>query len=167
MESMSKSGVQFLATRQEVVKMIEELCTNVEVTIATGGIESPNNLSVLRKGETLPGDCGSYVYIKLGSVFEKSNSLFIYMGQYTDEYITESSIGIKGEGDEFDYWKKQISKLRNSFLKGAYVVNPYRDSKTYYKNIYYTKGAKAAFEQGIKMKPVAGWNYYLLVEEQG
>lgn len=88
------------------------------------------------------------------------------MGQDNDICISESSIGISGDGDEFEYWKKKISKFKRILLKGAVVVNPHRDSKAYTKNVYYTRGAKVAFDNGVQMKPVAGWNFYLLGEPQ-
>lgn len=164
---MNKSGVQFLALRQEMIAFLASLRANAEVSIAAAACESPNQLSVLQ-GDLLSDQiCGcAFIYVKLGATFDKTNSLFICMGEENEKYIGESSMGIKGEGSEFEYWKKQISKFKRTLLKGAYVVNPYRGSKTYSKNVYYTSGAKEAFDKGIQMKPIAGWNYYLLGEAQ-
>ena len=165
-ESMNKYGFQFLATREEINSFVESLCANAEVSIAIGNCESPNELSILQTGLTSDQICKcSFIYIKLGASFDKSNSMFICMGQDNEKCISESSIGIKGEGIEFDYWKKQISKYKRTLSKGAYVVNPYCNGKTFYGNVYYTKGTKEAFDRGIQLKPIAGWNYYLLSDE--
>lgn len=164
---MNKSGLQFLATRQEIITFVESLRENTEVTIAIANSESPNKLSVLQKELLSDQTCKySFIYVKVGTSFEKTNSLFICMGQENEQFISESSMGIYGEGNEFEYRKKQITKYKCTLSKGAYVVNPYRNSKTYYKNVYYTRGAKEAFDKGIQMKPIAGWNYYLLDEAQ-
>lgn len=162
---MNKSSVQFLSTRMEIIKFIEELRTNAVVTIATANYESPNKLSILQTDEPISSisKC-SFIYLKLGTFFEKTNSLFIYVGQDNDICIRESFIAIKGDGDEFEYWKKQISKFKRTLLKGAYGVNPHFNSKVYYKDVYYTKGAKVAFDKGVQIKPIAGWNHYLLGE---
>lgn len=166
-ERMNKSSLQLLAFRHEIIAFVESLRANEEVTIAFTTCERPNILSVLQEEHISDLTCScSVIYVKLDTSFEKTNSLVIYMGQDDEKWIGESSIGIKGEGIEFEYWKKQISKYKRTLLKGAYVVNPYRNSKTYSKNVYYTRGAKEAFEKGTQMKPIAGWNYYLLEEAQ-
>ncbi|MBQ9083914.1 MAG: hypothetical protein IJY28_10560 [Clostridia bacterium] len=158
---MKKSSVTFLSTRREIVDFIEKIRAGAEVTITTANDE--NELSVLQADAPITDDC-RYVYINLGAVFEKEHGLFICMGQDDQTCIKESLISVAGDGYEFEYWKKKISQFKRTLLKGAYVVNPHFDRKAYYKNVYYTTGAKAAFDHGIQMKPMAGWNFYLLDE---
>lgn len=49
-------------------------------------------------------------------------------------------------------------------VRGAYVVTP--DGKRgYYPKHSYTIGAQEAYEKGVAIKPIAGWNYYMLKRE--
>lgn len=164
---MSKSAVQFLGTRQEIFSFIEAIRSTVNVVIATANIDKPNKYNILASNATLAKihNC-QFIYVKRGDFFDEANLLCVHIGKCDTESISESVISIKGDGEDFEYWKKLISKFKRTLLKGAYVVNPYRNSKTYYKNIYYTIGAKQAFDNGMSMKPIAGWNYYLLAQEQ-
>ena len=164
---MSKSAVQFLGTRQEIFSFIEAIRSTVNVVVATENIEKSKKYNIIASGVTLANihNC-KFIYVKRGDVFDEANLLCVHIGNCDTESICESVISINGTGEDFEYWKKWISKFKRTLLKGAYVVNPYRNSKTFYKNIYYTTGAKQAFDKGMSMKPVAGWNYYLLEQEQ-
>ena len=162
---MSKSIVQFLATTQDVYDFIDKIRTEHQVTIMGAKRNTPNSYKVLLDSEKLNNTEYRFFHIKLGNHYEDINSLFICIGANDSESIRESVISIKGDGEEFDFWKKQIASFRKGLLKGAYVVNPYRNSKSYNKNIYYTVNAKRICENGVMMKPVAGWNYYLLDQE--
>ena len=154
--------VQFLATREEILEILDWFRADREMVIAAGHFSEPGELTLLMPQEPIDwGQNSTYFYLKLGTHFSEENSLFVHSGA-SDESIRESSAGLKGEGPEFDYWKKRLSKLRRTFRKGAYLASPYFDSKTYYKNTYYTAGAKAAADRGGKLMQVAGNHYYLL-----
>ena len=158
--------VQFLATREEILNMIDWFRAHREMVIAAGHFSEPGELILLMPQEPIEWVQNStYFYLKLGTHFSEENSLFVHTGA-SDESIRESSAGLKGEGPEFDYWKKRLSKLKRTFRKGAYLASPYLDSKTYYKNTYYTDGAKAAYDRGVKLMAAAGWNYYRLEEPE-
>ena len=154
--------VQFLATREEILEILDWFRADREMVIAAGHFSEPGELTLLMPQEPIEWVQNStYFYLKLGTHFSEENSLFVHSGA-SGESIRESSAGLKGEGPEFDYWKKRLSKLRRTFRKGAYLASPYLDSKTYYKNTYYTAGAKAAYDRGVKLMQVAGNHYYLL-----
>lgn len=158
--------VQFLATREEILNMLDWFRADREMVIAAGHFSEPGELTLLMPQEPIEWVQNStYFYLKLGTRFSEENSLFVHTGA-SDEGIRESSAGLKGEGPEFDYWKKRLSKLKRTFRKGAYLASPYLDSKTYYKNTYYTDGAKAAYDRGVKLMAAAGWNYYRLEEPE-
>ena len=154
--------VQFLATREELLEILDWFRADREMVIAAGHFSEPGELTLLMPQEPIEWVQNStYFYLKLGTHFSEENSLFVHTGA-SDEGIRESSAGLKGEGPEFDYWKKRLSKLKRTFRKGAYLASPYLDSKIYYKNTYYTDGAKAAYDRGVKLMQVAGNQYYLL-----
>ena len=154
--------VQFFATREEILEILDWFRADREMVIAAGHFSEPGELTILMPQEPIEWVQNStYFYLKLGTHFSEENSLFVHTGA-SDESIRESSAGLKGEGPEFDYWKKRLSKLRRTFRKGAYLASSYFDSKTYYKNTYYTAGAKAAYDRGVKLMQVAGNQYYLL-----
>lgn len=158
--------VQFLATREEILNMLDWFRADREMVIAAGHFSEPGELTLLMPQEPIEWVQNStFFYLKLGTRFSEENSLFVHTGA-SDESIRESSAGLKGEGPEFDYWKKRLSKLKRTFRKGAYLASPYLDSKTYYKNTYYTDGAKAAYDRGVKLMAAAGWNYYRLEEPE-
>lgn len=162
---MSKSIVQFLATEQEIFDFIDKIRNEYRVTIMSAKDDASNSYRILQDSEKLDDIKVRFFYIKLGDQYEDINSLFVCIGDSDSNSIRESVISIKGDGEEFNFWKKQIASFRKKLFKGAYVVNPYRDSKTYYKNIYYTINAKMAYDDGKQMRPIVGWNYYLLEQE--
>jgi hypothetical protein len=154
--------VQFLATREEILEILDWFRGDREMVIAAGHFSEPGELILLIPHEPIEWVQNStFFYLKLGTRFSEENSLFVHTGA-SGECIRESSAGLKGEGPEFDYWKKRLSKLKRTFRKGAYLASPYLDSKTYYKNTYYTDGAKAAYDRGVKLMQVAGNHHYLL-----
>ena len=158
--------VQFLATREEILEILDWFRGDREMVIAAGHFSEPGELILLMPQEPIDWIKNStFFYLKLGTHFSEENSLFVHTGA-SDESIRESSAGLKGEGPEFDYWKKRLSKLKRTFRKGAYLASPYFGSKTYYKNTYYTAGAKAAYDRGVKLMAAAGWNYYRLEEPE-
>ena len=61
-------------------------------------------------------------------------------------------------------WEKVIRQFKKGLLKGAYVVTPNGNSR-YYPGHWYTQGAKDAYEKGVRIRPLAGWNQYILKRE--
>lgn len=105
-------------------------------------------------------------YLKLGENFCDENVLFVYMGTQSDESLQESYFSIKGDGKELYFWKRKINIFKKKLLKGAYVVNPLTGVKAFYKNSYYTSGGLQAFQKGVKIMPISGWNYYILAQNE-
>ena len=158
--------VQFFATRQEILSFVDRLRSDREMVAAAGHYSTPGEYTILLPEEPISRIEGStFIYLKLGTVFEEINSLFIHI-QHEDTWFRESSAGLKGEGPEFDYWKKQLAKFKRTLHKGAFVGEPLTGVGRYYKNVYYTDGAKAAQDQGVRMQAFAGSNYYLLGETE-
>lgn len=96
---------------------------------------------------------------------KKKGDLIISIGNDDGIELSESSIGVISNNEIDELWKKIIKDLKKILRKGAFVVNIGGDKK-YYPNHMYTSGAKKAFENGIVIKPIAGWNKYELVSEE-
>lgn len=161
---MPGTGVQFFATRQEILAFVDRLRADWEMVAAAGHYSRPGEYTLLFPGEPISRieDC-TFLYLKLGTIFEEANSLFIHI-QHDERGFRESSAGLKGEGPEFDYWKKQLSKFRRTLHRGAFVGDPLTGVGRYYKDVCYTDGAKAAQDRGVRLQAFAGSNYYLLGE---
>lgn len=99
-------------------------------------------------------------------IFEQDNNLCITIGYNNHDIIKESIMWIKSKDDIDKDWKKVINNFKKSLLRGAWVVNPNNQNKTYYKNHKYTINAKQAYEKGTLICPIAGWNKYELVSEE-
>ena len=162
---MSQTGVQFLATQEEILDMLDWFRSDRKMVIAAGHYSTPGEQILLFPDEPIDWIKNStFFYLKLGTRFSEENSLFVHTNIAPDGCIRESSAGLKGEGPEFDYWKKRLARLRRTFRKGAWLFSPYSDVGTYLKSQYYTDGARAAYDRGVKLMALAGWNYYRLEE---
>lgn len=96
---------------------------------------------------------------------EKHGDLEILIGKETDDELVESAIGVVSKDPVNPTWKRIIRRFRSSLIKGAFVVSP-NNSKQFYPNHWYTKGAQDAYEKGTKIRPIAGWNWYELRAEE-
>ena len=162
---MRQTSVQFLATQEDLLDILDWFRSDREMVIAAGHYSTPGELILLLPNEPIDWiKNSSFFHLKLGTKFSEENSLFLHANIDKDGCIRESSAGLKGEGEEFEYWKKRLAKLRRTFRKGAWLINPHLDGGTYLKSQYYTDGAKAAYDRGVKLMAVAGWNYYRLEE---
>lgn len=95
---------------------------------------------------------------------EKRGDLIISLGKDDETELVESSMGALSTDNIDILWKKVIAQFKKELLKGAYVVNPNGNSG-YYPKHWYTRGAKDAYEKGVIIKPLVGWNQYLLKNE--
>ncbi len=78
--------------------------------------------------------------------------------------LSESSMGVVSDDTIDALWEKVIRQFKKGLLKGVYVVTPNGNSR-YYPGHWYTQGAKDAYEKGVRIKPLAGWNQYILKRE--
>ncbi len=92
---------------------------------------------------------------------EKRGDLIISLGKDDETELIESSMGAISTDSIDALWKRVITQFKKELLKGAYVVTPNGNSN-YYPKHWYTIGAKDAYEKGVIIKPLAGWNQYIL-----
>ncbi|MBR4085963.1 MAG: hypothetical protein IKK33_16950 [Lachnospiraceae bacterium] len=109
----------------------------------------------------IPSAKNNYEFMKL-----QNNNLIIDIGTNNSEGIKESVISVFSETEIDSDWRKLLNNYKKSLLRGAWVLNPGTNAKSYYKNHKYTVNAKKAYESGVKICPIAGWNIYELTNEQ-
>jgi hypothetical protein len=94
------------------------------------------------------------------------DSLALTIGGYNDEGLEESILAAKtNDSMSLKIWRKIIKKLKALTNEGAWVVNPHTNAKLFSKKHRYTNGAKKISKEGVKIRPIAGWNYFILNSE--
>ena len=164
---MRQTSVEFLATKEEIPALIDWFRSGAEMVVVGAYPGDYETKVLLRPGEPVSRLEGcKYLYLKLGTEFSEENCLFFHLGSDDGNSIRESGLGLKGEGAEFDYWKKQLARFRRTLRHGLWCADPELTRWRFYRNASYTDGALAAYQRGVKLMPAAGRNVYLLEEPQ-
>jgi hypothetical protein len=99
-------------------------------------------------------------------LFQNVENLVLQIGEITEDSMKESTIGTRAtEPENTRLWKKIISIFKKEMYQGVWIIDPRSGAKKYYKNHYYTIGAKNEYEKNIKMKAFAGLSEYQLLSE--
>lgn len=171
---MRKIGVQFHVTIQEIVSFLNEIVRGnalkcygynffsepkvMEITtFSQEEIKKYDEVRISRTGKDLSNSEEG-----LGS---RDGDLVIHLGKDDGQELVESAMGVVTEAEIDLLWEKIINRFKRKLLKGAYVVTP-SGMKKYYPNLRYSVGAKEAYEKGVIIKPIAGWNHYELREPE-
>lgn len=93
---------------------------------------------------------------------KQDNNLLITIGKESNDELYESSMGIWSEFEIDSDFKQYITSFKKKMNRGAWVLNPFNNSRKYYKNHMYTNNARLAYERGVRILPIAGWNLYEL-----
>ncbi len=96
---------------------------------------------------------------------KQDNNLGITIGNGPDDGLYESAMWIWSESEIDPDFKKIINSFKKKMNRGAWILNPYNNAKDYYKNHMYTDNAKLAYQQGVKIRPIAGCTLYELKKE--
>ncbi len=172
---MRKTGVQFHITMKEMTLFLEEIMREnklkcygyiyfpehqiVEINaFSTEEIKKYNEVWISREGK-------DFSLSSKDILTSRGGDLIIHLGKDDGEELSESAMGVVAEEEIDLLWKRVINRFKRKLLKGAYVVSP-SGMKGYYPNLRYSAGAKEAYDNGIVIKPVAGWNHYELVEKE-
>ncbi len=175
---MAKINVQFHAEPIEIIRFLKDCAKKYDLHIVI--IENnPNfvaNLIIETEytSEEVKIDNTSIVclsikepYISTSSYLEfldkNSECLSITIGKFDDNRLVESVLAAQTDNaDSLKAWKSIVKELEKISFAGAWVVNPNNRAKAFYKQHRYTEGAKKLFEDGVKIVPTAGWNYFVL-----
>lgn len=171
--SMAQTGIQFHARKSEIIDFVQEIVEKNDLRVY--------GISIFPKYESK--EISSFDYDKCKNFEEiivcknklniedekqygeyldqKKGDLFIDLGKDDGVELVESSMGVLAKDSIDILWKKIITLFKKRLLKGAYVATP-QGYKKYYPKHWYTVGAKEAYEKGIVIKPIGGWNYYML-----
>lgn len=95
-------------------------------------------------------------------IAKQDNNIGITVGKECDGKLFESTMWMYSESEIDSDLLKCINSFKKKMNRGAWLKSPYSDTKKYFKNHLYTENAKKAFENGITICPIAGWNTYEL-----
>jgi hypothetical protein len=172
---MAKINVQFHCLPNELVEFAET-CAIEHKLFSVGLVFFPDfkatkieNYSSMQDAEKINRICLSVSEPNLSakSVLEFSRKnpdcLSLSIGKHDKEGLVESGIGAQTDNkDALKIWRKIVKKFKTLTMEGAWVINPNNNAKEFYKNHRYTEAAKKAAEGGVTIKPMAGWNYFIL-----
>ena len=96
----------------------------------------------------------------------QDGNLGITVGKESDGKLLESAMWMFTENDFDPDLKKVMTAFKKRMIRGAWLKSPFNNTKTYFKNHLYTLNAKLAYENGVTICPIAGWNVYELKNEQ-
>ena len=95
----------------------------------------------------------------------QENVLGITIGKENMKELFESSIWVFSSSEINLIWKKHITRIKRSMLKGAWVVNRNSGARKFYKDHMYTSDAQKSYKEGKIMRPIVGWNEFELTGE--
>lgn len=173
---MSQTVIQFHALNKEIVSFLKEVVEKNNLR-AFGVTWFPHTAQEIFLFENEKYEkyneiivCRSEIEITSKELYneylsKKCGDLIIMLGRNDGIELVESSMGALSDDGIDNLWKKIIAQFRKLLLKGAYVVTP-SGYQQYYPKHWYTVGAKMAYEKGTIIKPIAGWNHYILKNEE-
>ncbi len=175
---MAKISVQFHGLPQEIIEFTGTFATEHKLFAVTlvffpdFKANIVEDFSLLKDIENINRICLSVTEPVLsannGVAFSRNNPdcLSITIGKYDGEGLVESLVGAQTENkNALKIWRKIVKKIHAFTLEGAWVVNPHKNTKSFYKKHRYTEAAKNIAHLGVKMKPTAGWNYFIFGTE--
>ena len=172
---MKKVNIQFHATHDDLYEFIMEMKKKQYTVFGVILFPQFNILSISENIETSEMMVLDMIVVSKKAISKtdnyrdfmknQDNNLVITAGKEVDYKLYESSMGVWSELEIDSDYKKIINSFKKKMNRGACVLNPYSNIKKYYKNHLYTCNAKKAYEKGVKICPVAGWNEYELTNE--
>ena len=177
---MPKINVQFHAKPAETIKFIKDCAKDFNLHIVKVDLHPSFEVNLLNQADgklesmSICGTNRVCLYLNKPDThtssylefFDKNlDCLSITVGKYCDNQLEESILATQtGNSECLKVWKKIVKKFNAVTLSGAWVINPNNGAKVFYKQHRYTEGAKKLFEDGVKVVPIVGWNYYVLSE---
>lgn len=87
----------------------------------------------------------------------------LHIGQLTEQRLKESALAfISDDEEKAAIANKLASRLKKITKAGAIAVNPINGAESNARSHRYTAGAKAMYDNGIKILPVAGNSFFKL-----
>ena len=96
---------------------------------------------------------------------QNADNLIIQIGESTNKFIRESTIGTRCQDpNKLKMWKDIINQFKKQMHQGVWAINPNNQARCLCKNNYYSGEALLAYRNGVVMKAFAGWNEYQFEE---
>ncbi len=95
------------------------------------------------------------------------DSLMLKIGALKNDGLVESVLSANtGDPVSLSVWKKVVKKLHEHTCEGAWAVNRETGVAGYSKKHRYTVASKELEENGTRMLPIAGWNFFVLGKQR-
>lgn len=175
---MAKINVQFHGLPQEIVEF-SEACAIEHKLFSVSMVFFPDFKANIIEGYSSLKDiekinriclCNIKPDLSANSALEFSRKnpdcLSLSIGKYDNKGLVESGLGAQTENKTaLKIWRKIVKKLNAFTTEGVWVVSPHTGAKTFNKKHRYTEAAKKIADDGVKIKPIAGWNHLILGSE--
>ncbi len=176
---MAKINVQFHGLPKEIVEFAEACATEHKLFLV-GLVFFPifkanliETYGALEDIESINRICLCHIQPDLSAksalAFSRKNPdcLSLSIGKFDNEGLGESGLGAQTENkDALMIWRKIVKRLKTQTLEGAWAVSPHTGAKTFSKKHRYTTAAKKVADEGVTIKPIAGWNYFILCSKE-
>lgn len=171
---MKKINIQFHATHEDILELIlginERYIVSkvtlfpdfelIEVGRAAKVVELEDADMIVISKSNLQSSEDYNSFIKM-----QDNNLVIRLGKEHDNKLYESSMFVWTEKELDNDFVKIIKSFKKQMRRGAWVLNPNSGVKKYYNNLLYTDRARQAYEKGVTICPIAGWNLFELTND--
>lgn len=87
----------------------------------------------------------------------------LYVGRMTEQGLKESSLAFMSDDKEKTAIANKVaSRLKKITKAGAIAINPANGAEANVRSHRYTEGAKALYDKGVKILPIAGNSFFKL-----
>lgn len=173
---MTKITLQFHADRREILALLEQQISGLQLQVAIGVFRPEYRMHALDQTEQLT-DFTDYLdevvlynkTIKTGAhntlEFAEANpgALTLQLGRQTESTLSESFLGsMTDDPDLLKLWRKLRNSLKRPMMKGAWIVNTMSGARERADSHLYTEGAKTLMTVGVRIVGPTGMVEYLL-----
>ena len=171
---MEKLSIQYHATHEDILEFISAIderyvvgkvilfpdfkVVEVGKEAKAAEIEDADMLVISKSNIQQSDDYNSFIKMQ-------DNNLVIRLGKEHDNKLYESSMFVWTERELDNDFVKIIKSFKKQMRRGAWVLNPNSGVKKYYNNLLYTDRARQAYEKGVTICPIAGWNLFELTND--
>ncbi len=170
-----KTSIQFHATSVDVFDFIQEMMNK---GFKVCGVRMFPDFKIIGDFKELrPADINDIDMIIISKVdihtadnykefiAKQEGNMGISVGKEKDGKLFESAMWMFTENEFDPDLKKAMTAFKKKLIRGAYMMDSYGNTKKYDKEHLYTLNAKLAYENGVTICPIAGWNVYVLDEQ--
>lgn len=173
--------IQFHSTVEELLEFVEVVETDFDLSVTVmimkpfslkefnreldmgalrGAIETSDVNLILTNGKASLGASTQNQFLDLNP-----GSIVINIGKLSSGVLHESGLAFMSDDElKIKIANKVAAKLKKITNAGAIAVNPVTGAEAKIRSHRYTEGAKAKYEEGVKIVPIAGNNIFKLLD---